>query len=56
LGKAKKLHWSIPDPAHISGSANEITAAFDKAFLMLQTNLKNAFAPATPLAPAPKRN
>ncbi len=36
LGKAKKLHWSTPDPAKVTGTDAEIKSAFDKAFFMLK--------------------
>lgn len=35
-----KLHWSIPDPAKASGSAQNINAAFDQAFLMLKDRIE----------------
>ena len=35
-GTPKKLQWSTPDPAKVTGSAGAIDAAFDKAFLMLK--------------------
>ncbi len=35
-GNSKKLHWSTPDPAKITGSETEIDAAFDQAFFMLK--------------------
>ena len=36
LGPAKKLHWSIPDPAKAAGTEAEINTAFDKTFSMLK--------------------
>ena len=36
LGKHEKLHWSTPDPASVSGSEDDIVAAFDEAFMMLK--------------------
>ena len=41
-GDPKKLHWSTPDPATVTGSEAEIDAAFDKAFLMLKTRVLDA--------------
>lgn len=35
-GNPKKLHWSTPDPAKVTGSESQIDAAFEKAFLMLK--------------------
>lgn len=40
LGPVKKLHWSTPDPAKATGSEEEINAAFDRAFTMLQGKIK----------------
>ena len=41
LGPAKKLHWSIPDPAKVEGSDAEINTAFDKAFFMLKSHIES---------------
>lgn len=41
LGSAKKLHWSTPDPAKVTGSAQEIRAAFDQAFVMLKEQIED---------------
>lgn len=41
LGPVKKLHWSTPDPAKVMGSEEEINAAFDHAFTMLQVKIKD---------------
>lgn len=41
LGPARKLHWSIPDPAKATGTTSDITAAFDEAFLMLKDRIAN---------------
>lgn len=35
-GSPKKLYWSTPDPAKVTGSDSKIDAAFDKAFSMLK--------------------
>lgn len=40
-GKPKKLHWSTPDPAKVSGTAAEIQAAFDHAFFMLKKRIED---------------
>lgn len=50
-GKAHKLHWSTPDPAHATGTPAEIEAAFDTAFHMLRKNIETLIA-ATPTARA----
>lgn len=39
-GTPKKLHWSTPDPAKVTGSEGAIDAAFDKAFLMLKHHVE----------------
>ena len=41
LGKAKKLHWSTPDPAKATGTEDQIEAAFDEAFDMLKTRIED---------------
>jgi arsenate reductase len=43
-GKARKHHWSTPDPAHAVGSDAEIEAAFDQAFLMLKERIEKLLA------------
>ena len=40
LGPVKKLHWSTPDPAKATGTNNEIDTAFDQAFVMLESKIK----------------
>ena len=40
LGPAKKLHWSTPDPAKVTGTEAEINSAFDKAFGLLKTHIE----------------
>jgi arsenate reductase len=39
-GSAKKLHWSTPDPAKVTGTEAEINAGFDKAFNLLKINIE----------------
>lgn len=39
-GNSKKLHWSTPDPAKVTGSDAEIDAAFDQAFFMLKNRIE----------------
>lgn len=41
LGKAKKLHWSTPDPAKAVDTDAEIAAAFDVAFNMLKDRIED---------------
>ncbi|MEO6306663.1 MAG: arsenate reductase ArsC [Nitrospiraceae bacterium] len=40
-GTPKKLHWSTPDPAKVTGSEAEINAAFDKTFSILKNRVEN---------------
>ena len=40
-GTPKKLHWSTPDPAKVTGSDSDIDAAFDQAFFMLKNHVEN---------------
>ena len=40
-GKPKKLHWSTPDPAKVTGTEAEINAAFDEAFSMLKDRIED---------------
>ena len=39
-GTPKKLHWSTPDPAKVTGSEAVINAAFDHVFVMLKTRVE----------------
>lgn len=39
-GRHEKLHWSIPDPAAVRGTDEEIDRAFDDAFRMLRTRIE----------------
>ena len=39
-GNPKKLHWSMPDPAKVTGSDANIDAAFDKVFFMLKNRIE----------------
>ena len=39
-GQPKKLHWSTPDPGKVQGTEEEIQAAFDRAFFMLQERIE----------------
>ncbi|GJL63717.1 MAG: protein-tyrosine-phosphatase [Nitrospirales bacterium] len=39
-GRPRTLHWSIPDPAHVTGTQEEINAAFDNAFHLLKTRIE----------------
>ena len=39
LGAAQKLHWGSPDPAKATGSEQDVIAAFDQAFGLLQARI-----------------
>lgn len=39
-GNVELLHWSTPDPAKATGTEEEITAAFEQAFDMLEKNVR----------------
>lgn len=41
LGDVKKLHWSTPDPAKVTGSEAEIRDAFDSAFESLKQRIQD---------------
>lgn len=40
LKKCQRLHWSIPDPASVTGSEAEINQAFENAFTILKTRIE----------------
>lgn len=40
-GKPKKLHWSTPDPAKVTGTDAEIETAFDQAFTLLKNRIED---------------
>lgn len=39
-GNYRKMHWSIPDPAGVQGSEQEIDKAFDDTFLLLRQRIE----------------
>ena len=41
LGDYKKLHWSIPDPAAVEGSEEEVDQAFEDAFSLLRKRIED---------------
>jgi len=43
-GQPRKLHWSIPDPGMVTGTEDEINAAFDQTFLLLKTRIEDLLA------------
>ncbi len=38
--KTRRLHWSIPDPAAVTGTQEEIEHAFEQVFQMLQQRIE----------------
>ena len=40
-GHPRKLHWSIPDPGRVTGTKDEINAAFDQAFFLLKSKIED---------------
>lgn len=42
-GQAKRIHWSIPDPAQAKGSNAEIDAEFQQTFDILKSNIEREF-------------
>ena len=44
LGDTPKLHWGLPDPAHATGSEEDIAAAFEATYQQLEKRLRALFA------------
>lgn len=44
LGDTPKLHWGLPDPAHATGTDEQIAAAFEATYQQLERRLKALFA------------
>jgi arsenate reductase len=40
LGPVLRTHWGVEDPAHATGSDEEINAAFQKAYSILRTRIE----------------
>ena len=40
-GGFKKLHWSLPDPAGVTGSEDAVTAAFEDTFAALKRRIES---------------
>lgn len=57
LGGAVKAHWGVPDPAHVTGTTEEIEAAFELAYRQMKARLERMLAlPLESLAPEAVRN
>lgn len=39
LNKALRAHWGLPDPAHVTGSDEVITAAFESTYAALERRI-----------------
>lgn len=39
-GAPAKMHWSIPDPAYVTGTDVDIDAAFDEVFQLLKQSIQ----------------
>lgn len=44
LGDTPKLHWGLPDPAHATGTEEEIAAAFEATYQQLEKRVHALFA------------
>jgi protein-tyrosine-phosphatase len=44
LGPALRTHWGVADPAHASGTEQQIEAAFDTAYRTLRRRIEALFA------------
>jgi arsenate reductase (thioredoxin) len=44
LNSAVRVHWGLPDPAHVEGTDKEIQAAFEKTYSALEKRIKEMLA------------
>jgi len=44
LNNAVRVHWGVTDPAHLQGTQQEIEAAFEKTFAILERRVKKMLA------------
>lgn len=44
LGKVLRTHWGVDDPAHVTGSDDDIDAAFVRAYTILRARIEAFFA------------
>jgi arsenate reductase (thioredoxin) len=40
LGPALRTHWGVDDPSHVTGTDDEIDAAFDKTYAILRARIE----------------
>lgn len=56
LGPVLRTHWGVDDPSHVTGTEEEITAAFETAYAILHTRIEAFLAlPLADLANDPAR-
>lgn len=56
LGPVLRTHWGVDDPSHVTGSEQEIGAAFEKAYAILRARIEAFLAlPLDALAREPGR-
>ncbi|MED5387605.1 MAG: arsenate reductase ArsC [Pseudomonadota bacterium] len=44
LDDTPKLHWGLPDPAHVDGTPEDVDAAFEATYRQLERRLKALFS------------
>jgi arsenate reductase len=44
MGRARKVHWGLPDPSKVDGSAAEQSAAFDAVIATIEGRLRRLLA------------
>lgn len=44
LNSAVRVHWGLPDPAHVEGTEPKIIAAFESTYLALEKRIKEMLA------------
>lgn len=44
LGSASKAHWGVPDPAHATGTPEEIEAAFELTYRQMNSRIERLLA------------
>lgn len=52
-GEPLKAHWGVPDPAHATGTAEEVAVVFDTVYAQLERRVKALIAlPVESMSPA----
>ncbi len=44
LSDAIRVHWGLPDPAHVTGTTDEIMVAFEETYTALETRINKMLA------------